>query len=97
MSNDGQGGDGHNSEGGPGPGDGHGHGKRISITVDGVTMDLDEDKWNVRDLKEKVGVPAAKVLAEIKPNGLKDLDDDAKIELHDGDRFMSHARSGGSS
>jgi len=48
-------------------------------------------------LKAAVGVDAAKALAEITPQGLTDLDDGARIELREGERFMSHVRTGASS
>jgi hypothetical protein len=54
-------------------------------------------KWVVRELKAKLGVDQAKVLAQITPQGLKDLDDNAEIELREREQFMTHARSGGSS
>lgn len=69
----------------------------ITIVVDDHDHGVRPGAWIVRDLKAAVGVDPAKVLAEITPHGLKDLEDDAKIGLHEGERFMSHARSGGSS
>jgi len=45
----------------------------------------------------QLGKVKAKVLAQITPQGLKDLDDNAEIELHEREQFMTHARSGGSS
>lgn len=69
----------------------------VSISVDNIKHEVRPGKWIVRDLKAEIGVEAAKVLAEITPQGLKDLEDDAKIGVHEGLRFMSHARSGGSS
>jgi hypothetical protein len=71
--------------------------KKITIIVDGVDHQVRPGKWIVRDLKAAVGVDQAKVLAEVTPQGLKDLDDNAEIELHEKEQFMTHARSGGSS
>ena len=73
------------------------HRDEITIIVDGTEHKVRPGDWIVSALKAQVNVEPAKVLAEITPNGLKDLEDDAKIELHNGERFMSHARSGGSS
>lgn len=70
---------------------------KVTIVVDDHKHSVRAGAWIVRDLKAAVGVDPAKVLAEITPQGLKDLDDGAKIEVHEGQRFMSHARSGGSS
>jgi hypothetical protein len=69
----------------------------VTITVDGVDHRVRPGKWLVRDLKAKLGIDPAKMLAEITPQGLKDLDDNAEIEVHAHEKFMTHARSGGSS
>lgn len=74
-----------------------GDGTTVTIVVDDVKYEVRPGKWIVRDLKEKTGVDAAKVLAEITPQGLEDLEDDAKIGVHEKQRFMSHARSGAAS
>lgn len=84
-------------EDGPGTDRGPGSHAAVSISVDNITHEVRPGKWIVRDLKAEVGVDPAKVLAEITPQGLKDVEDDAKIGVHEGHRFMSHARSGGSS
>ena len=76
---------------------GKGHSDDVTIVVDGTERRLPKDEWIVRDLKATLGIDPAKVLAEIKPHGLKDLDDNERIKLHNKDRFMTHARSGGSS
>ena len=69
----------------------------VTILVDGHPHSVRRGPWIVKDLKATVGVDPAKVLAEIAPQGLKDLADDQTIEIHEGLRFMSHARSGGAS
>ena len=69
----------------------------VTIIVDGHPHKVRGGPWVVKDLKAAVAVDAAKVLAEITPQGLKDLTDTATIEIHPGLRFMSHARSGGAS
>jgi hypothetical protein len=69
----------------------------VPITVDGIEHRVRPGKWLVRELKAKLGIDPAKVLAEITPQGLKDLDDNAEIEVHAHEKFMTHARSGGSS
>jgi hypothetical protein len=79
--------------GGDNPGQGH----TVTIEVDGKKFQVRPGKWIVSDLKAAVGVDVAKVLAEITPHGLTDLDDNGKIEVHEHQRFMSHARSGASS
>jgi Tfp pilus assembly protein PilX len=69
----------------------------VTITVDGVEHRVRPGKWVVRELKAKLGIDPALVLAEITPQGLKDLDDNSEIEVHAREKFMTHARSGGSS
>lgn len=91
MSND-------NKKGGGGDDDPpHGHDPNVGIVVDDHKKQVRAGDWIVRDLKKKVGVEVAKVLAEITPTGLKDLEDADTITVREGQRFMSHARSGGSS
>lgn len=70
---------------------------KVTIAVDDHKYQVRPGKWIVRDLKAEVGVDPAKVLAEITPQGLKDLNDDGNVAVHEGQRFMSHVRSGGSS
>ena len=74
-----------------------GHGHEVNILVDDQPKTVRAGSWSVAQLKAEVGVDAAKVLAEITPHGLKDLDDNGKTPVHEGQRFMSHARSGASS
>jgi len=74
----------------------HGPGNVITIIVDGVDHEVRPGRWKVSDLKAALGIDPAKVLAEITPQGLKDLDDGAEIEPHQKEQFMTHARSGGS-
>jgi hypothetical protein len=78
-------------------GGGKGHDDTVVINVDGVDKTLTEDKWVVSELKAHLGIDPSQVLAEITPHGLNDLDENKKINLKTGDRFMTHARSGGSS
>ena len=74
------------------------HGRAtVTIVVDDVKYEVRPGQWLVRELKAATGVDPAKALAEITPHGLEDRDDDAKIGVHEKQRFMSHARTGGSS
>jgi hypothetical protein len=96
--NPGQGGAGNPGQGGggnPGPGGGQ---QVAHIIVDSPPPKIvREGDWLVSALKQEVGVDPAKVLAEIIPSGLKDLEDTAHINVKDGMRFMSHARKGAAS
>lgn len=77
---------------------GHGGGNaQAHIKVDNEQKVVRAGAWIVADLKLAVGVDAAKVLAEITPHGLTDLDDGAPIDVKNGMRFMSHVRQGASS
>jgi len=70
----------------------------VTIEVNQVPKQVHPGCWVVADLKAVVGVPAEKVLAEIKPDGtFENLDDGARIEIRGGEKFISHARRGGSS
>ena len=73
------------------------HDGDVTIIVDGTEHRLSRGPWVVSALKVRLDIPAAKVLAEITPNGLDDLADDATVDLREGERFMTHARTGGSS
>jgi hypothetical protein len=78
--------------------DDQGHGRAtLTITVDDVNYEVRPGQWIVADLKAATNVNPAKVLAEITPHGLEDLDDAAHIGVHEKQRFMSHARSGAAS
>ncbi|MDX8480915.1 MULTISPECIES: hypothetical protein [Mesorhizobium] len=88
------GGDGNPGHGGGNPG--HGDDK-VTILVDNAQRRVRGGQWIVSELKAEVGVDPAKILAEITPNGLKDLDDASTVTVREGSRFMSHARTGGSS
>ncbi|MGA9795905.1 MAG: hypothetical protein WBQ17_10280 [Rhizomicrobium sp.] len=69
----------------------------VTVTIDGTERRIRGGRWQVAELKVKLGVDPAKVLAEITPQGLKDLDDGGETNVYEGEKFMSHARSGGSS
>lgn len=85
-------------EKGQGADDRDGQGRAtVTITVDDVNHEVRPGKWTVADLKAATGVDPAKVLAEITPHGLEDLEDKANIGVHEKQRFMSHARSGAAS
>lgn len=82
--------------------EGHGHDEHpphhtVTIVVDDDPHAVRPGAWEVGALKVEVGVDPAKVLAEITPKGLIDLDDSKKVAVHDGQKFMSHARTGASS
>lgn len=69
----------------------------VRIYLDGKERFVHKGDWVVKDLKSELGVDPAKVLAKITPHGLEDLDDNQTIKVHEDEKFMEHARSGGSS
>ena len=71
--------------------------ERVTISVNGKDFRVRRGDWVVQELKKEVAVDPSQVLAEITPQGLKDLGDTEVINVHEGERFMSHARSGASS
>lgn len=68
-----------------------------TIRVDGHPHDVRSGLWVCKDLKAEVGVEPHKVLARVRPMGLKDLQDGRTYEIEDGFNFMTHARAGGAS
>jgi hypothetical protein len=70
----------------------------ITIEVNHEQKHVRPGVWLVSDLKAATGVPVAKVLAKITHDGIfHNLDDAACIEICNGEKFISHARRGGSS
>lgn len=69
----------------------------VKIDVNGKEFRAHRGDWVVQALKKAVDVDPSQVLAEITTQGLKDLADNEVIKVHEGERFMSHARSGASS
>jgi hypothetical protein len=69
---------------------------KANVIVDNVHQTVHEGAWIASDLKVAVGVDAGRVLAEIIPRGLNDLKCAESIQVRDGMRFMSHARTGAS-
>jgi hypothetical protein len=71
--------------------------EEVTINVNGEDFRVHRGDWVVQELKKQVEVAPSQVLAEITPQGLKDLGDNEVIKIHQDERFMSHARSGASS
>jgi hypothetical protein len=69
----------------------------VVIVVDNEKYKVRAGRWVVADLKAFLGIDTALILSEVTPGGLKDLADNQRIELKDGERFITHARSGASS
>jgi len=69
----------------------------VKITINGEHYVLDQEKASVRELKQLASIPLADVLVKVEKGQLKELPDDAVVELHCGDMFVSHPRDNSSS
>lgn len=69
----------------------------VSVRINGKPRAVREGEWIVKDLKAALGIEQRRVLALIRPMGLKDLDDAQIFAVADKMNFMDHARAGGSS
>lgn len=74
-----------------------GHIHEVAVTVDGVEHKVPKGTYLVSKFKALVGVDPAKVLDEVVRGQLSPLDDNAEITIKGGEKFVSHARTGGSS
>ena len=72
-----------------------GHDRVITVYLNGDPKKIPGGKYVVSKLKEELGVPANEVL-EIQHHELKELSDDETIEVHEGEKFISHVRNGSS-
>jgi uncharacterized protein YlzI (FlbEa/FlbD family) len=73
----------------------HGH-DTVVVFINGEKKTIDAGSYVVAKLKEVLGVPADKELA-IKDKEIVPLKDDETITVHNGEKFVSHARHGSSS
>ena len=66
------------------------------IQVNGRHLRVRRGIWVVRDFKSAVEVPSDYELDQIIQDELKPLSDDSEIDVHGGEKFVSHVRQGGS-
>jgi sulfur carrier protein ThiS len=69
----------------------------VTITINGKTYELHQEKASVKELKQLAGIPLADVLVKIVNGQMVPLDDNAVVELHCGEVFVSHPRDNASS
>lgn len=86
-----------NNPGAPGTPSGSGYPHKAQIKVDGKHWEIRAGDWVVSDLKAAVQVPADYELDQVVHDDLKPLADEDHVEVHGGDKFVSHIRQGGSS
>lgn len=81
----------------PGTPSGPGQPHLAHIKVDGKHWEIRSGDWIVNDLKAAVHVPADYDLEQVVHDELKSLADGDHVDVHSGDKFVSHVRQGGSS
>jgi hypothetical protein len=69
----------------------------VKITINGKTYELHQAEASVKELKHLAGIPLADVLVKIVNSKMEQLDDNAVVELHCGEVFVSHPRDNASS
>jgi hypothetical protein len=69
----------------------------VTVTVDTKTYEVAKGTYVVSDFKKLVGVDTERELVEIKGKKMIPLTDDQEIEIKNGEVFVSHKRTGGSS
>jgi len=69
----------------------------VTITINGKAYELHQEKASVVELKKLAGIPLADVLVKIVNGQMVALDDNAVVELHCGEVFVSHPRDNASS
>ncbi len=69
----------------------------VTITINGKAYELHQEKASVVELKKLAGIPLADVLVKIVNGQMVPLDDNAVVELHCGEVFVSHPRDNASS
>ena len=73
------------------------HKKLVDIKINNVTRQTHPGKNTVAHLRKLGEVPADEILAEFRHGQFVDLADDGHVEIHGGEIFASHRKSGGSS
>lgn len=72
-------------------------GPDVEVTVDNTVKTVHRGHYTVAAFKQAVGVDPSKELDEIVNGEIRPLDDNSSLVIRGGERFISHARSGGSS
>lgn len=73
------------------------HGRKVPVTIDNRTVEIQAREWVVAQLKIALGVDPSRELEQVVDGKLVPLDDNAKIHIHGHEVFVSHVRGGGSS
>ena len=70
--------------------------KEVEVFINGNPKEIPAGKYSVPELKKALGVPAEDELAVIKGKEPVPLKDGEEVEVHKGEKFVSHKRRGGS-
>ncbi len=73
------------------------HQLTITVKINGKDYVFHEASASVPELKKRAGIPLADVLTKIVNSQMVPLDDNAVVELHCGEVFVSHPRDNASS
>ncbi len=71
--------------------------KLVTVTVDCVEKQVAAGTYIVAAFKQLVGVDGSRELDEVIHGEFRPLADNASIEIKQGERFVSHVRTGSSS
>lgn len=74
-----------------------GEGIDVPIFVNNVKYDIARGPETVAHIKQIGHVPSADVLEELLDGKLQPLSDTATVDVHGGEHFVSHPRTGSSS
>jgi hypothetical protein len=72
-------------------------GAEVTITIDNKNFTVHRGSQTVAELKQLAGIPAAYELEEIVDGKLVPLNDNQRVVIKGGERFVSHPRAGASS
>ena len=73
------------------------HEREVEVFINGHEKKIPAGTYKVPELKKVLGVPEDQELAEIKGKETIPLKDGDEVKVHDGEKFVSHKRRGGSS
>ncbi len=72
-------------------------GPDVTISIDNKSYTIHRGDTTVAALKQLAGIPAAYELEEIVDGKLVPLNDDQRVVIKGGERFVSHPRAGAAS
>jgi hypothetical protein len=73
------------------------HAHTVTILLDSAPREIRPGTYEVKELKERLGIDACRDLDQIVGGEFKPLEDNSRVHIKGGEEFVSHARCGGSS